>query len=308
MKEAFKSFNFRADTLETIGQVNGILVDYAKQGFVLTVRQLYYQLVSRGYIPNNIRSYKRIVGVVGDGRLAGMIDWAMIEDRGRDVLYPAHWDTVADIAHAAAAQFRIDRWQNQGVHIEVMIEKDALAGVLQPICRELDIRLSPNRGYSSLSALYEHAQLMQQMSLINGKDVHLFYLGDHDPSGLDMDRDIADRLRMFTSGTRIYFERLALTEPQIEEYDPPPNPAKESDSRFLAYVEEHGDESWELDALDPVLLRDLVKDAVLELRDEEAYQRVMSREEPMRAELEDFANDWEARNDEGEIEYMQVDL
>ena len=236
MKELFVAKNFEDETLAIISQVNAILGEYRAQGYDLSLRQVYYQLVARDLLPNTPRDYKRLGNIVSDGRLAGLIDWEMIVDRGRPVIYPSHWDSPADIVEAAAESFRIDKWEEQAVHIEVMIEKQALEGILIPVCDELDIRFTANKGYSSQSAMYRAGKRMKDAILYSGKDVYVMYLGDHDPSGLDMDRDILDRLSLYAGETIYSVERLALTYDQIEEDEPPENPAKMKDTRAKAYV------------------------------------------------------------------------
>jgi hypothetical protein len=283
MKECFVDKGFRAETLDLIEQINDILDDYNSQGFVLSLRQLYYQLVSRDLIPNTIQDYKRIGNIVGDGRLAGLIDWEMIEDREREVVYPAHWADAPDITMQAARQFRVDRWENQPRHVEVMVEKKALEGVLIPVCRDVDVRFTANRGYSSLSAMYEAGKRIQR-AYDDQKDVYILYLGDHDPSGLDMDRDILGRLGLF-SGVDLEVERLALLYSQIEQMRPPENPAKLTDSRAPGYIARFGMSSWELDAIEPRTLAQLVRDAVIYLRDDDLWQETIAREEAERAKL-----------------------
>ena len=297
MKKLFVSKNFKDETLHTISQVNSILAEYRAQGYDLSLRQVYYQLVARDLLENTPRSYKRLGNIVSDGRLAGLIDWEMIVDRGRPVIYPSHWDSPADIVRAAADSFRIDKWEDQSAHVEVMIEKQALEGILIPVCAELDIRFTANKGYSSQSAMYRAGKRMGK-AVINGKDVYIMYLGDHDPSGLDMDRDILDRLSLFSGEVIWSVERLALTWDQIEEHQPPENPTKMKDSRAKAYVLEFGDSSWELDAMEPALLASLVRDTVYEIRDEELWSEAEEHEEKMKAELQEFADNYEDEESE----------
>lgn len=154
-KEKFVDHKFQVDSLKVIEIANGILSEYREMGYRLSLRQLYYQLVARDYIENSVRSYKRIGNLISDARLAGMIDWEMIEDRGRETVIPTAWSSPAEIVRAAANQFRVDRWKGQPCHIEVMVEKDALSGILEPVCRELHVRFTANKGYSSSSAMYE---------------------------------------------------------------------------------------------------------------------------------------------------------
>jgi hypothetical protein len=292
MKELFVGKNFKDETLDTISQVNAILNEYRAQGYDLTVRQTYYQLVAKNLIPNNPKSWNRIKSLVSNGRLAGLIDWEMIVDRGRPVIFPSHWDSPADIVRAAAKSFRIDKWEEQPAYVEVMVEKQALEGILIPICNELDVRFTANKGYSSQSALYRAGKRMRD-AIMGGKDVYVMYLGDHDPSGLDMDRDILDRLSLFAGETIYSVERLALTYEQIEEFDPPRNPAKMTDSRAKAYVMEFGDSSWELDAMEPKMLANKLRQSVYEVRDDELWGEAVEREDEMRAELQEFADNYE---------------
>ncbi len=277
-KIKYQHFNFKPATLQLIDTANKIIVEYQAQGFDLTLRQLYYQFVSRDIIPNTQQSYKNLGSVVNDARLAGMIDWDTIADRTRELRTLSHWSTPADIIEACGNQFNVDRWEDQPYRPEVWIEKDALVGVFERICRELDVPLFSCRGYTSQSAMWSAAQRMlgyRRKNTIADRTTELrtlshhstsqtpvvFHFGDHDPSGKDMSRDIQDRLTLFT-GKQLQFERLALNMDQVEQYRPPPNPAKITDTRANAYIAEFGGESWELDALEPTVLAALVRKAI----------------------------------------------
>ncbi|RJP53333.1 MAG: hypothetical protein C4583_04970 [Anaerolineaceae bacterium] len=295
-KEQFIDHKFNRASLELIETADNILDEYARQGYRLSLRQLYYQLVARDIIENTVKSYKRIGNLVSDARLAGLLDWDRIEDRNREAVIPAAWTSPAEIVRAAARQFRVDRWMGQPCHVEVMVEKDALSGILEPVCRELHVRFTANKGYSSSSAMYEAGQRMKYARRY-GKQVHVFYFGDHDPSGIDMTRDIAERLAQFARSTKIEVHRLALNWEQVEDWKPPENPAKETDSRFEAYRAEFGNSSWELDAVEPRTLATLVRENVGELIDHDQWQEVMEEEERMREELQSFADEYENRED-----------
>ncbi len=286
MKEFFIARNFSDQTKGLIVTVNSILDEYRAAGYTLTLRQLYYQLVSRAIIENSVQSYKRVGNIVSDARLAGLIDWEMIEDRGRVTQFPPHWNDPAEIVEAAANQFAVDKWEDQENYAEVMVEKDALSGVLLPVCRRLDVGFTANRGYSSSSALYEAGKRMAQR-IDDGKTVWVFYLGDHDPSGVDMTRDVLERLEMF-SGANIEVKRLALNMDQIEKLNPPENPAKETDSRAAAYIAKFGESSWELDAVEPRQLDRIVTRAVRDLLDEDLWDAAVAREKQMKRELQAF--------------------
>lgn len=297
MKEKFVDHKFNAASLKVIETANGILSEYRSMGYRLSLRQLYYQLVARDYIENSVKSYKRIGNLISDARLAGMVDWGMIEDRGRETVIPNAWTSPAEIVRAAASQFRVDRWQGQPCHVEVMVEKDALSGILEPVCRDLHVRFTANKGYSSSSAMYEAGKRIADAMDRRGRKVHLFYLGDHDPSGIDMTRDIRDRLGMFAESKKIQVHRLALNYDQVEQWQPPENPAKETDSRYKAYAEEFGESSWELDAVEPRTLADLVREGIEDLIDQDQWDKVMHKEARMRNELQGFANKYENRED-----------
>lgn len=265
-KIKYQDFNFRESSINLIRTANKIIAEYQAQGFDLTLRQLYYQFVARDIIPNSIKSYKNLGSVINDGRLAGMIDWLAIVDRTRDLKTLSHWDEPADIVAACAKQFNIDRWQDQEYRPEVWIEKDALAGVFDRVCRELDVPLFSCRGYTSQSEMWVAGQRLLAHKN-NGQTPFIFHFGDHDPSGKDMSRDILDRLQLFTDGI-IEFERMALNMDQVREFNPPPNPAKITDSRATAYMAEFGNESWELDALDPATLESLVRESIERIIDQ----------------------------------------
>jgi len=293
MKEAFEFTEMRDSTIELIARARIIMEEYQEAGFVLTVRQLFYQFVTRGWIENSQRAYQRIGNAVGKGRLYGFLDWDLIEDRARRTVYPSHFDDPADLVDTAVEVFRVDRWEGQKNHVEVMVEKDALSGVMEPVCADLDVRFTANRGYSSLSHMYRIGKRIGA-AVEAGKIVWILYFGDHDPSGMDMDRDILERLERF-SGQQIELVRMALTMDQITRLNPPENPAKLTDARARAYIAEFGASSWELDALEPNLLAELVTTSVTELRDDDLWQEQIESEQEMREELEEFVDDYRSR-------------
>lgn len=234
---------------------------------------------------------------MNDGRLAGLIDWSMLEDRTRNVKSISHWDSPEQIIRAVANQYAIDKWDTQDIRPEVWIEKDALVGVVERICNELDVSYFSCRGYTSQSEMWGAAQRFIKHAK-NGQTTHVIHLGDHDPSGIDMSRDIEDRIRMFmrhhigTAG-KFEFTRIALNMDQVQQYEPPPNPAKSTDSRFQGYMDTHGDESWELDALEPQVLSDLIRAKVDELRDDHLYSEQQEREDLEKEQLGKVSDKWE---------------
>jgi hypothetical protein len=267
LKILYTPRKFGKSSIAIVEQANTIIDEYAADGYDLTLRQLYYQFVSRDLLRNTQKEYKRLGSIINDARLAGLIDWDRITDRTRNLQSLSHWDSPGDIVHACAKQFRFDKWAAQPLRIEVWIEKEALAGVFERICNELDVPFFSCRGYVSQSEMWAAAQRLKAYT--PKQKAVILHFGDHDPSGIDMTRDIQDRLKLFRC--RVDVHRLALNMDQVEEYEPPPNPAKATDARFNGYQSEHGDESWELDALDPPVLAALVRDWVEERRDAAAW-------------------------------------
>lgn len=297
MKEEFILWRPRGRSLELIDIINDILEDYRSQGYKLTLRQLYYQLVAGDHIPNNQREYKKIGNVVNKGRLAGLVDWDMIEDRVRKPEKNIHWRDPKHIIDAAVNGYYEDRWKYQSEYVEVWCEKDAVSNIIQPVCSKWDVIFMANRGYSSQSALYEAGKRFESAHF-EGKVLHLIYLGDHDPSGMDMTRDVKDRMELFLEyregvaeeNIPIVVERIALNMPQVKLYNPPENPAKQTDSRFDVYRDQYGDASWELDALQPSVLEQLVDDSVEAHVDHAMWDKAVDLEAASKQKLIDIAD------------------
>lgn len=286
---AYVEKTFTAAHLDLIRTAEDICQNYASQGYDLTLRQLYYQFVARGYIANRQTEYKRLGDVVNQARLAGLLDWNYIVDRTRNLRGLSHWVTPESVIQSAAYGYRTDRWADQPYRVEVWIEKDALVGVISGVCQRNDVSYFSCRGYTSQSEVWGAAQRLSGYEA-RGQKTLIIHLGDHDPSGVDMTRDIRDRLALFDADTEI--RRIALNMDQVEEHRPPPNPAKITDSRASAYIREHGQSSWELDALEPSMLDRLIEDEIWAYRDIDAWDastRAMDRE---RALLDAVAERW----------------
>ena len=297
MKQQYRDINLRPDTLKLIEFLNSMIDDYMAQGFTLSVRQLYYQLVARAVIENTERSYKRVASIINDGRLAGLIDWDAIEDRGRDIVKRASWESGSSILRSCADQYHMDMWENQPHRVFVIVEKAALAGVLDGVCHKLDVPLLAARGYPSVSVVRELALDHLESAIDSGQHPVVLHLGDHDPSGIDMTRDLEDRFQMFMPHYDLTndwtLERIALTMDQIDEHAPPPNPAKTTDSRFADYRRNFGDESWELDALEPRMLVKLVAGHVEHYRDPDRWHSRQDEIDKVKRRLDKSAKQFE---------------
>lgn len=312
-KLAYKTKRFRDDAKIVIARTNQILEEYAQMGYDMTLRQVYYQHVARGWLANKQTEYNRLGGILNDARLAGYIDWNLMVDRTRNMVKNPHWDTPADIINASMKSYGNDLWADQDYYVEGWVEKEALAGVLERSCSALDMPWFSCRGYVSQSEMWGASRRFLR-AFSNDKKVVILHMGDHDPSGIDMTRDVEERLFLFLaidhwrnkmagSGTNIEasieyvrdnFEvrRLALNMDQVEQYDPPPNPAKLTDSRSGAYVADHGYESWELDALPPDVLGNLIEAEVDDLRDEDRWSAAVARQERDRDLLREVSDRW----------------
>lgn len=287
MREQFIDWKPRSQRMNLLSIANKILCDMDEKGYVLTLRQLYYQMVSKDIIPNTIEEYRHLGKIISKGRLAGFLDWEMMEDRIRVIKQNSHWDSPSDILEMAADQYYKDRWVHQNQYIEIWIEKDALTGIVEPVCSKYDVKFLANKGYSSSSALYVASKRFINARNRN-KEYTLIYLGDHDPSGLDMVRDIQERMALFTNDLDFPVVQIALTMEQIRKYNPPENPAKVTDTRFMNYRKEYGSNSWELDALEPSVLTDIVKKAIDKYIDWEEFNRVSKEEADEKETLLNF--------------------
>lgn len=270
-KIAYIEKRFSKGSLKLINDANDIINAYRKQGDQLTLRQLYYQFVSRDIIPNVQTEYKRLGSIINDARMAGLIDWDAIEDRTRNLnsFYFPELGTPSDILESAANGHELDQWEDQENYVEVWIEKDALVGVIERVCNQWRVPYFACRGYNSQSEQHKAGKRLGR-KVAEGKTIHVLHLGDHDPSGIHMTQDNSERLSLF-SGGEVELHRLALNLDQVKKHNPPPNPAKETDARFSGYVKKFGSSCWELDALEPKLIREITEKNIKKLIDFEQW-------------------------------------
>ena len=302
MKIAYITKKFSAEHRQIISQANSIIEEYEAQGYDLTLRQLYYQFVARALIPNTQQSYKRLGGIISDALMAGELSWDAISDRTRNLRGGGGWQSPAQIIGAVAAQYRRRLWDDQSAYVEVWVEKEALANVVERAADEYGVPWFCCRGYVSQSEMHSAAMRLEAQ-IGQGRDVTIIHLGDHDPSGIDMTRDIEDRIGMFVTGEERWREevgevpgfsiqRIALNRDQIDIYNPPPNPAKTTDARYSSYEVQHGTKSWELDALDPATLTNLITDTIAPLIEQDKWQARLQEQEDERAALNALSSRW----------------
>lgn len=324
-KIRYEAVNLRPETRAIIEIADGLALQYQSAGYDLTLRQLYYRFIAKDLFPeswidreynekngldpetkNTVKNYKRLGEIVQKGRRAGLIDWSVIVDRTRNLERVAAWTSAEDALEAIASQFKFDRWLAQPTYVEVWYEKDAVSGIMERVAESFRVPSFSCRGYTSDSEVWGAAQRLRMIGageprLFRGteveprkRDIVILHFGDHDPSGIDMTRDIGERLRLFGAPRSLDIRRLALNMDQVEEYNPPPNPAKETDSRYRNYAIEHGDESWELDALEPEVLSGLVEKELVSIIDRPDWNYEVERERIERARLHAIADNYPA--------------
>ncbi len=245
----------------------------------MTVRQVYYQLVSRQVIKNDRAQYQAVSNALVGARKDGSIPWAWIEDRLRRPREVAMWGGLADFADTVQSAYRRDTWATQPAYLECWCEKDALSGIFEDILEPYGVTLNVGRGYDGWSSIYNSALRYQAMD----RPVTILYFGDFDPSGEDMAHSLVKRLGELDCWPEII--KCALTKEDIDRYRLPPDFAKKSDTRAAAFIEKHGDISVELDALPMAALRERIEDAIRARMDLDALERIQETEERERERL-----------------------
>lgn len=362
---------------DLVDQVNAEIAGLARSGYrTSNLRQLYYKLIGRNYMPNHLTVYKEMGKAVNRAKYKGKTDWQAIEDLGRTHTHAFYEDSVQQALEDCHSRYKLDRQTGQPVQLLVMAEKFAVYNIVRPICDRYTVRYCINKGYSSGTLIYEVYESVVE-SVRRNRPVRILYLGDHDPSGLNMLEDIHGRLcHMLCTGQEInlrhlanklaeweehdegdkrvypalnevmeaellykgelegkqrwwvrdfrepengkigeksvYFdsvvagavacyifhrlvtiEHVALTMEQVQELELPPNPAKTTDSRSKKYIEEHGHDSWELEALPHDVLAELLTAAIEKHMNMEQYERVLEREEEQRNQLREIIDNLE---------------
>lgn len=300
--------------------------EYNEKGYKLTLRQLYYQLVAADSIPNHDKVYKKLSSILDDCRYSGLVDWSAIEDRGRVPFQPYFEHGIPAALKRTAEYYQLNKQNGQPKHIEVWTEKDAISNILRNEVVKFSVKLVVNKGYISSSALH-NAYLRFAHEINSGRKVTILYFGDHDPSGLDMVRDIRERLTFFfyngkalhdgiaadwsgisndyikdevwdkyegdeSCETDGYFDEkkafikehfeiipVGLTIQQIKAYNPPPNPAKITDPRAAWYIKKHGNKSWEVDALKPEIMAQIIREAIVQQMEVDIFNSVVENEQ-----------------------------
>jgi hypothetical protein len=238
----------------------------------MTVRQVYYQLVSRQVVKNTRRQYQAISTILVEARKDGIIPWEWIEDRLRRPRAVSMWYDLADFAYTASKTYRRNVWATQERLVEVWLEKDALSGIFEDVLRPYGVTLNVGHGYDGWDSIHNAAERYLNW---NG-EVVILYFGDFDPSGEDMLRSLGERLRFF--GTNPNILKCALTLEDVETYRLPPDFTKTSDTRRASFVAKYGDIAVELDALPVNVLQERLRHEVERHMNLDALAKVWTQE------------------------------
>lgn len=264
---------------ELVPVVNEILSQY---DFPLTVRQIYYRLISDPYnlFPNTRSYYKSFDRMLVKAREEEKIDEDKIEDRTRQVI--GGEEDVSNKTPEEYLQNRLSRlsnswvwydlkmWTSQEDQLEVWVEKDALAEVVNRAANPYRVTVFPSRGFSSYTKIKEGLKRFRKYTLPDNKFAYILHLADHDPSGLIMTQDLITRLTKY-GGSFISVKRIGLNINQVREFNLRPNPVKIADSRAAEYIREYGKDCWELDALPPDELQRIITKKIEEFIDKKAW-------------------------------------
>jgi hypothetical protein len=268
-------------------RIRGAIYQLLEQDHPMTNRQAFYRLVSTGVVEKTEAEYKGTVcRLLAEMRLSGAIPFSWIADNTRWMRKPRTYHGLRDMLERSAATYRRALWDNQDVYVEIWLEKDALAGVLVEVTQNWDVPLMVTRGYASLSYLYSAAETIKAA----GKPAYLYYLGDHDPSGVDIDRAVEQRLRQFAPMAEIHFQRIAVLPEQIDLLSLPTRPTKTSDSRSKGFI----GGSVEVDAIPPATLRALVNESIKQHCNPEALYHLEQIEDSERSTLNELLERWTA--------------
>lgn len=219
----------------------------------MTVRQAFYRATVYGIVEKTEAGYRKVQRVLADLRRHGGMPWSWLVDTSRLVIRADSFESPEEAARATARFYRKALWTDADCRVEVWLEKDALSGVVGPITEDYDVGLYICRGFASLSFLHVAAEVIRQRQV----PTFIYHIGDFDPSGVMAGQKIADTIRQFAPKAQVKFERLAVTREQIASMRLPSRPTKESN-----HARGWEGESVEVDAIEPDVLRSIVRFAI----------------------------------------------
>jgi hypothetical protein len=262
---------------ELLEGITTVLRQY--QGIAVTDRQIHYRLVAAGVYPNTFKSYHNLLvpGLV-KWRRDGTIDMDAIEDRTRRLLlheYGVFYNEplrrlkrLLQSAIGRAQDFELARWYRQPYKVLVAVEKQAMEGPFAQVCNELEVDLAVLRGYSSLSYTNEIAK---HLKIDTTRKVVILYFGDLDPSGLNIP-EVLERDLYSAFDVDFELQRVALTHEQVDKMNLIPAPVKIGDTRAAKFIDEHGEDVYELDAIEPTTLQQMIRTEISKYFDESIHK------------------------------------
>jgi hypothetical protein len=267
-----------------------VLVTYAT--LVMSTRQVFYQVVSAGAAPNNATSYRKVARVLVELRRDADIPYDRIVDRTRTKHQHKGWDGVEDVLATFGKHFRRDMWASQDTIVMIGLEKQALEGVFADVVDEYGASLWTLHGYGSESFLFEWATEIKEY-VDDGKNVEVFYFGDHDPRGLDIERDAIEKLR--GHGAEFTWTRSGLHFTDLDVFNLINVPVKRTTDKCApAYLKRFGNRAAELDALPPDELQRRIRSCFDNHIDHDARARLLREERIQRESIRLVARNWDA--------------
>lgn len=275
---------------EDIEQLQDALYAIVAEQQPMTVRQVFYQATVRGLVEKEETGYDKVQINLAKMRRSDKLPWDWIVDNTRARNHPLTFRDVAAALQYAANNYRKELWNDTNAYVEIWLEKDALAGVIEGVTHKYDVSLMVARGYSSVTFLKDAAENISTKSC----PVHIYHLGDFDPSGVNAGEKIEEFLQEYAPDADIKFTRLAVTPEQIKQWKLPTRPTKASDSRAATFGSRI---SVELDAIEPRQLRALVEDAIKRHMPPKKYKELMAVEEHEQEQIRKFVDDLDMDED-----------
>ena len=272
------------------------IIDIVEERSPITVRGVCYALFVRQMISSmEVSNTARISRIMTDMRESEALDWELIVDGSRAVERVNMWRNSSALIKAAVDQYRRNNWQEQPTIVEVWSEKSTVQGVLAPVLDELGVTFRVMKGFGSCTALMQAATDSITNS-VNCQSTVVLYIGDHDPSGLYMSEvDLPKRLKRY--GGRQVIERIAILRADTVDLPHFEVATKRGDPRHDWFVEHHGRRCWELDAMDPNVLRDRVRNEIESFIDKRLWNRAIEIEDAEVESMNDFHAAWQSRLD-----------
>jgi len=268
---------------ETLAIYNEVLKIFNDYGPPLTIRQIYYQLSSRGLIPKTENGYASTKHHLSQMRYKGIVPYNYFSDNTRFALRQKSYNNIQSALQETQRLYRRNLWSSGNTYIQIWVEKDALRSVFYPITWQYDVPLMIARGFASHTFFHDTADELKD-ELDEGKDVYIFHFGDYDPSGKMASEKINEALSILTDN-RIHFKSVALNRDQIMEMKLETRPTKKSDTRSKGFNDE---ESCELEAVPPDILRSMVEKCITQFIDPDKIKRLKGIEEAEKLSLQHF--------------------